>query len=65
MDRLGVTDLMDPLSNFRVGCDYLAELLGKYELEAALTAYNTGSPGHNEYADTVIGYWEELNDRVC
>jgi hydroxymethylpyrimidine pyrophosphatase-like HAD family hydrolase len=65
MDRLGVTDLMDPLSNFRVGCDYLAELLGKYELEAALTAYNTGSPGHNEYADIVIGYWEELNDRVC
>ena len=61
MDRLGVTDLMDPLSNFRVGCDYLAELLGKYELEAALTAYNTGSPGHNEYADIVIGYWEELN----
>lgn len=61
MERLGVTDLMDPLSNFRVGCDYLAELLEKYELEAALTCYNTGSPGHTEYADIVIGYWEELS----
>lgn len=61
MERLGVTDLMDPHGNFRVGCDYLAELLGKYELEAALTCYNTGSPGHTEYADIVIGYWEELS----
>lgn len=60
MDRLGVTDLMDPLSNFRVGCDYLAELLDKYELTEALTCYNTGKPGHTEYADIVIGYWEEL-----
>lgn len=60
MARLGVTDLMDPFGNFRVGCDYLAELLEKYELPAALTCYNTGSPGHNQYADDVIGYLEEL-----
>ena len=64
MERLGVDDLMDPLSNFRVGCDYLAELLNKYTVEEALTAYNTGSPGYNQYAATVIGYWEELSDRV-
>lgn len=60
MARLGVTDLMDPFSNFRVGCDYLAELLEKYELPVALTHYNTGSPGHNQYADDVIGYLEDL-----
>lgn len=60
MARLGVTDLMDPFSNFRVGCDYLAELLEKYELPVALTHYNTGGPGHNQYADDVIGYLEDL-----
>lgn len=60
MTRLGVDDLMDPAGNFRVGLDYMAELLDKYELPEALTAYNTGSPGHNQYADDVIGYMEEL-----
>lgn len=60
MARLGVTDLMDPFSNFRVGCDYLADLLKDYDLPTALTFYNTGSPGHNQYADDVIGYLEEL-----
>jgi hypothetical protein len=60
MERLGVTDLMDPFSNFRVGCDYLAELLGKYDTTSALTAYNSGSPGRSDYANTVMGYWEEL-----
>lgn len=60
MDELGVTDLMDPVSNFRVGCDYLAELLAKYPVEQALTCYNTGRSGHNQYADDVIGYREEL-----
>ena len=60
MERLGVTDLMDPYSNFRVGLDYLAELLERYELPEALTCYNTGSPGHNQYADDVIGYMEDL-----
>lgn len=62
MTRLGVDDLMDPAGNFRVGLDYLAELLDKYELPEALTAYNTGSPGHNQYADDVIGYMEELTN---
>lgn len=60
MDRLGVTDLMDPAGNFRVGCDYLAELLTKYPLEQALTCYNTGRPGYNQYARDVVGYLEEL-----
>lgn len=60
MRRLGVTDLSDPFSNFRVGCDYLAELMDKYPLEEALTAYNTGKPGKSDYADTVLKYWREL-----
>ena len=30
MERLGVTDLMGPSGNFRVGCDFLAELYAKY-----------------------------------
>jgi soluble lytic murein transglycosylase-like protein len=58
MARLGVTDLADPYGNFRVGCDYLAELLGKYPLEEALTAYNSGKPGKSAYASNVLTYME-------
>lgn len=61
MGRLGVTDLADPYSNFRVGCDFLAELLEKYTMEDALTAYNSGKPGKSEHATSVIGYMEEYN----
>ena len=60
MEKLGVTDLMDPIGNFRTGCDYLAELLACYPVEQALTCYNTGKPGHNQYARDVIGYMEGL-----
>ena len=60
MRRLGVTDLTQPLANFRVGCDYLAELMDKYSWEEALTAYNSGRPGKSNYADTVLKYWREL-----
>lgn len=67
MERLGVTDLTDPYSNFRVGCDFLAELLSKYTLEEALTAYNSGKPGKSEYAKSVMNYMEEYNygERRC
>lgn len=58
MARLGVTDLTDSYSNFRVGCDYLAELLGRYPLEDALTAYNRGKPGKSAYASNVLAYME-------
>lgn len=60
MKRLDVTDLMDPLSNFRVGCDYLAELLGRYDLDSALTAYNSGSPGSSKYAAAVMEIMEGI-----
>ena len=64
MERLGVTDLTDPYSNFRVGCDFLAELLSKYTLEEALTAYNSGKPGKSEYATSVMNYMDEYNRAV-
>lgn len=64
MERLGVTDLMEPAGNFRVGCDLLAELLGKYPMQEALTAYNSGSPGYNKYSYAVMGYYEEWKELV-
>ena len=60
MNRLGVYDLTDPLSNFRVGCDYLAELLEKYPLANALSFYNSGSPSLIPYCEKVMDYMEEL-----
>jgi soluble lytic murein transglycosylase-like protein len=64
MDRLGVTDLLDPIQNVSVGVDYIAELLGKYPLESALTAYNSGKPGTSAYAQNVLERMEEFED-VC
>ena len=51
MERLGVTDLLDPFQNVAVGIDYLAELVLKYDnIEMALTAYNAGCTGaYNNY----------------
>ena len=60
MERLGVTDLMDPESNFRVGCDFLAELLDRYPLANALAYYNSGDPALNSYAESVMDYMETL-----
>lgn len=68
MDRLGVTDLLDPNSNFRVGLDYLSELYGTYgDWNTALTVYNRGhNPGYiSDYAVNVMGnyaYWQELTE---
>ena len=60
MERLGVSDLTDPFGNFRVGCDYLSELLSGHTEEEALTAYNTGRYGKSAYADRVLSYKETL-----
>lgn len=51
MNRLNVTDIMDPYQNIRTGIDYLSELLGKYDGDyaKALTAYRWGPTG--AYAD--------------
>lgn len=62
MERLGVTDLMHPYSNFRVGCDFLAELIGKYDnLTDALTYYNSGDTGPSKYAEDVLNFYADLS----
>lgn len=46
MDELGVTDLMDPESNFRVACHYLRDLFDRYgDTHKVLMAYNAGPSG--------------------
>lgn len=60
MARLGVTDLMDPASNFRTGCDYLAELLEIYPLANALAFYNSGDPALRPYSERVMDYMDAL-----
>lgn len=70
MERLGVVDLADPYGNFLVGCDYLAEMLGKERgIEWALHAYNGGPSYANkmakagtvsQYATDVLNYMNNL-----
>ena len=66
MERLAETDLLDPKGNFRVGCDFLSELYGKYnDWSVALTVYNMGhNPGFvTDYAKEVMrnyARWQEL-----
>lgn len=66
MERLGVTDLLDPEGNFRVGLDFLSELHERYEdWSIALTVYNMGhNPGFiSDYANSVMGnyaYWQNV-----
>lgn len=72
MERLGVTDLLDPYQNVRVGIDYLAECLKGYEtLDEALTVYNAGPSGAytlyfskgilaSPYANDVLDNWHEI-----
>lgn len=51
MDKLGITDLLDPLQNVTVGIDYLAELIGRGRgIEWALMAYNGGPSYANKLA---------------
>lgn len=58
MEELGVTDLMDPESNFRVGCSFLSECINKYGLEKGLGYYNSGSA-------KVTGYTRAVLERVA
>lgn len=63
MERLGAEDLMDPAGNFRVGCDFLAELLDKHPLAYALTCYNSGDVRVSEYSERVMDYQEALKNK--
>ena len=70
MDRYGVTDLMDPYSNFLVGCDYLVELAETDRgIQWMLHAYNGGPAYANrlaeagkvsQYASDVLDYMNRL-----
>lgn len=63
MDRLGVTDLLNPYQNVTVGIDLLAELIGKNNgTEWAVTAYNAGA-GTADYNKT-IGTQTEYTESV-
>lgn len=64
MDRLGVTDLLNPEQNVLVGCDLLAELLEKTngDLDKALTIYNAGHDnGSREYASRIRSVMQKSN----
>ena len=73
MEKLGVTDLLDPYQNVTVGIDIMAELLdGGESVEWALMAYNGGYAHANrhieagtlsEYATDVLEFAEELEMR--
>lgn len=62
MERLGVTDLADPYGNFLVGCDFLAELVERYDIVDALTKYNSGKTGNSQYAQSVLNYMNILTE---
>ena len=51
MERLGVTDLLDPKQNVAVGVDILAELIDYYDgdVKMALVAYQNGLAGAETY----------------
>lgn len=50
MERLNVTDLMNPYQNVLVGIDYLSELIERYgTIQDALAAYNYGEKGAREH----------------
>lgn len=54
MEELGVTDLMDPKSNFRVACHFLSECIEKYGLEKGLGYYNNGKAQVTSYSRSVM-----------
>ncbi len=55
LEKLGVTDLLDPIQNVTVGIDYLDELYKKYEnYPQALMAYNMGENGARRLWDKGI-----------
>ena len=59
MERLGVTDLLDPRQNVTVGIDLLAELLDMGKgMEWALMAYNAGPVRADRYLEqgVLTGY---------
>ncbi len=73
MERLGVTDLSDPIQNVKVGVDYLMELRSTRTTEYALMVYNMGyknakehfkTKGYSYYATSIVAYANELKPEM-
>lgn len=66
MDRLGVTDLLDPYQNVVVAVDYLAEQIDRYggDIAKGLTAYNRGHYAGTvtQYAKKILAHAEKINN---
>lgn len=62
MDRLGVTDLLDPYQNVTVGIDLLADLIDKGGTRWAIMAYNAGTETADYYITigTITDYAAEV-----
>lgn len=62
MDRLGVTDLLDPYQNITVGIDLLAELIEMGGTRWAIMAYNAGAETADYYITigTITDYAAEV-----
>lgn len=68
MDKLGVTDLLDPYQNVLVGIDYFAELMGYDQgLHWSLMAYNGGITYANKKtaAGEVSGYVKTVINKAA
>lgn len=64
MKHYGVSNLMDPYSNFLIGTSILADYIGEHGMVNGLTKYNTGHIGESSYARKVLKYREALwNER--
>lgn len=61
MERLGVTDLLNPFQNVMVGIDYLAYQLDRYDgdMAKALVGYNKG-----HFAGTVTEYATDVLEKA-
>lgn len=65
MERLGVTDLLDPYQNVTVGIDILAEILSWGNgMEWALSYYHGNGGAPDEYAHTVLCNAEQILEGV-
>lgn len=62
MDKLGVTDLLDPYQNITVGIDLLAELIETGGTRWAIMAYNAGAETADYYITigTITDYAAEV-----
>ena len=63
MERLGVTNLLDPYQNVTVGIDLMSELLGWGKgLDYALSYYSGSSGEYSPYAERVKQLAQEINE---